>query len=154
MKRNNKGFTLVELIVVLAIMGIVAALIGLSVSTSNSAKAQRCAVSVNALISKCRADSLGRSGSVYLTISQDATSGEIVCVHSDGTTTVTDKFPGKGVSVTCTTTSTAPLTTLTLSFARSTGAQNCTPTCTTITFTSGRTYTITLVPLTGNHRLT
>jgi len=153
LKHNNKGFTLVELIVVIAIMGIVAALIGLSASTSNSAKAERCAASVNALISKCRADSLGRSGTFSLTISQDASSGEIVCVRLDGTTTVTDRFPGKGVSISFTTSASPAPTSLTLSFARSTGAQNCTPTCTAITFTSGRTYTITLVPSTGNHRL-
>lgn len=155
MKSNNKGFTLVELIVVMAIIAIFTAIVGLSISTLNSAKAERCAASVNSLISKCRADSLGRTGSSYLTISLDD-KGNIVCEHSDGANVSTDAFPASGVSVLFTTTSTYALTTansLTLSFDRSTGAQN-SPSYTAITFTSGRTYTITLVPSTGYHKLT
>ena len=161
MKNNNKGFTLVELIVVMAILGIVATLTALSVGASNSARAEQCATSVNSLISKCRAGSLSQSVNVQLTISFDG-NGNIVGEYSEGGVPVsTDTFPGRGITVLCTTiVSNSPTTNaltktnpLTLSFDRSTGAQKNSPACTAISFTSTRTYTITLVPSTGYHHL-
>ena len=163
MKNNNKGFTLVELIVVMAILGIVATLTALSVAASNSARAEQCATSVNSLISMCRSRSLSRAGDVQLTISLDG-NGNIVGEYfknGDGVPVSTDTFPGRGITVLCTTIvsnspTTNALTTenpLTLSFDRSTGAQKNSPTCTAISFTSTRTYTITLVPSTGYHHL-
>lgn len=164
MKRNNKGFSLIELIVVMLIIGIVTTFVSVAVSTSNSANAKRCASSVNSLISQCRAESLGRTGTVYLTISLDS-NRNIVCTHSNGSAVVTDTFPGRGTAVSYTTDNSGAKTAvtltssnpLTLSFNRSTGGQNYQPDgvsyCTAITFTSGRTYTITLVPSTGTHKL-
>ena len=162
MKSDNKGFTIIELIVVMLIIGIVTTIVGLNISTTSSAKAKRCATSVNSLISKCRADSLGRSGNVYLKLSLDS-DGNIVCEHSDGTTVSTETFSGSGISVTYTTTAgkvalgSDALHSLTLKFNRSTGGQNFQADgvsyCTAINFTSGRTYSITLVPSTGTHKL-
>ena len=164
LKRNNKGFTLIELIVVMLIIGIVTTFVGVTVSTSNSANAKRCASSVSSLISQCRAESLGRTGIVYLTISLDSNKN-IVCTHSNGSTVTTDTFLGRGTTVTYTTDISGAKTTvtltssnpLTLSFNRSTGGQNCQSDgvsyCTAITFSSGQIYTITLVPSTGTHKL-
>ena len=160
MKSRNSGFTIVELIVVMLIIGIITVIAGLSVSTSTAAKTQRTAASIDSLISKCRTDTLGRSGSVYLTLSLDS-NGDIVCTHSDGTNVSADTFSGKGISVTYQTTITPSVAltssnSLTLSFNRSTGGLNMQSGayCTSIIFTGGRTYTIVLVPSTGNHSLT
>ena len=146
----------------MAIIGIIVGIVGLTISTSSSAKAERCATSVNSLISKCRAESLGRTGNVYLTISLDS-NGNVLCTHSNGTTVSTETFPGVGVTVKYTST-TGPVVlntsgnSLTLSFIRSTGGQKSQSTteeiyCTSISFTSGRTFTIELVPSTGTHKL-
>ena len=164
MKDNNKGFSIIELLVVMAIIAIVSVIAGVSISASNTAKTERTAASINALISKCRADCLGRTGSVYLTISLDS-NGDIVCLQSDGTTVSTETFSGTATSVSYTTKlgSADPVEVslsghpLTLSFNRSTGGLN--PQsggsyCTSIIFTGGKSFTIVLVPSTGTHSLT
>ncbi|MEA4821618.1 MAG: prepilin-type N-terminal cleavage/methylation domain-containing protein [Erysipelotrichales bacterium] len=164
MKRNNKGLTLVELIVAMAIISIITVIIGLSVSASSSAKTEKTAASVDALISKCRAGCLGRAGDVHLTISLDGT--DIVCdYYEDGAVVSTDTFSGSGIAVSYimtpagseagTTTVLSESTSLTLSFHRSTGSLTAQAGsyCTSISFTGGRTYTIELFPITGAHRL-
>ena len=162
MKNENSGFTLIELIAVVVMIGIIATIMGMSVTTVSSAKAQRCAKSVDALISKCRVGCLGRSGDVHLTVSLDG-SGNIKGEYSEnGVVIRTETFAASGVTVSYTTSAgTIALSgqPLTLSFNRSTGGQNFqsdgTSYCTAIKFTGGgRTFTIKLVPSTGNHKLT
>lgn len=159
MKNNNKGFTLVELIVVIAIIGVVASMTSLSFSTVSSKRAERCATSVDSLISRCRLGCISHSGNTYLIITLDSDKNIVGEYYENGVKVSTDTFPGKGTTVTYTTTAgTVSLASkpLTLSFNRATGAQNFQTDgvsyCTAITFTSGKVYTITLVPSTGNHK--
>ncbi len=160
--RAQEGFTLIELIVVMAIMVVVTGLVSLSVSAVNSATVKQSAVSVDYLISKCRAGCLGRSGNVYLTLSVDGSGNIIGQYYENDALVSTDTLPGQNIIVSCTTTtrtfelSDEPLT---LSFDRSTGAQKSQSLteeiyCTSINFLSARSYTIKLVSLTGNHSLT
>ena len=162
MKTNNKGFTMVELIVVMLIIGIITVIVGLTISTSTSARAEGTASSVNALISKCRAGCLSKTGNVYLTLAVD--NGSLVCRYYENDILVsTDTFEANGIAVSVSTMLNGPPTTraltatpFRLSFNRSTGAQ--TPqsdgsNCTALKFTGGRTYTVELVPSTGSHRL-
>jgi len=163
MKKHNAGFTLVELIVVMAILGVVSLTLGLSVSTSTSARAEKTAQSVNLLIAKCRAGCLSKSGDVHLTLSMSG--DDLLCQYfENGTLVSSDLLAMSGITVSYATkktdadpvTTSLALTPLTLSFDRSTGAQTARSDgsyCTAITFAGGRTYAIMLVPSTGLHKL-
>jgi len=161
LKNKNSGFTLVELIAVVLMIGVVATIIGMSVATVSSAKAQRCANSVDSMISKSRADCLGRAGDVHLTISLDSNGNIRGDYYENGVISRTETVPASGVAVSYTTSAgTVALSDfpLTLSFSRSTGGQNFQSDgisyCTAIKFTSGgKTFSIKLVPSTGNHKL-
>ena len=160
MKINNKGFTLVELIVVVVIIGVLAGMIGVSVSSVSSARARRCAESVDMLISKCRVGALSHTGDVKLELSLDSKGNLVGSYYEGGILTSSETIPASGVLVSCTigsaTLTLSSATTLALSFDRVTGAQKAQPDgsmCTAIRFESSRSYTIELVPSTGSHKL-
>ena len=165
-KRNNRGLTLIELIVVIAIIGVVAGLVGLTVGTAVSAKAQSAAASVNILISKCRTGNLSKTsaiGETFLTLSVEDDK-LLARYYENGSLVSTDSFSASGITISYTTKkgveepvkkalADGPLT---LSFNRSTGGLK--PgddgaSCTSILFDAGRVFTIKLVPVTGMHRL-
>lgn len=162
MKRNSAGFTLVELVVTVAILGVLVGITSMSISTVFSARARRCATEIDAYLSMCRVNSMSRAGDIKMKLYADE-DGSIrgryfendiekdAAVFSDARVTV--EYTVGGVPI--------PLTSeypLTLAFNRSTGGlmpQN--PSgdvpvyCTAISISSSRTYVITLIPSTGNH---
>ena len=163
MLTDKKGFTLVELIVVIAIIGIVAGLIGVSTSSVSSARARQCSESIDTLISKCRIDCLSRAGEFKLIISIDGDGNVVANYYKNGTLVKTDTFSGKGFAVKYTKNLLGAETEvalegnpLTLSFDRGTGSQKYQSdgTCyTSISFISSHTFKIELVPSTGSHKL-
>ena len=82
MKKNNRGFTLVELIVVITILAIVSAIVGVSVSTVSSAREKRCAAEINSLLGMTKMKCLSRSGNVYVVIRQEG--NELVYDYYEG----------------------------------------------------------------------
>ena len=68
MKKNDKGFTLIEMLVVIIVIGILASVSALSLNTLNSTSAKSCSSELNAYISKCRVQSLSRAGDIYIMI--------------------------------------------------------------------------------------
>lgn len=71
--KNNKGFTLLELIVVIAILGILAGVMSYSISSVSTTRAKKVTSDLNALISQCRVDTLSGSPSpTYLEIHQES----------------------------------------------------------------------------------
>lgn len=160
LKINHKGFTLVELIVVVVLIGVLAAMIGASVSSVSSVRARRCAESVDMLISKCRVGAISHTGEVKLELSLDSKGNVVGSYYEGGILVSNETIPASGVSVSCTvgssTLALGSAALLSLSFDRVTGAQRAQPDgsmCTVIRFESSRSYTIELVPSTGSHKL-
>jgi prepilin-type N-terminal cleavage/methylation domain-containing protein len=71
MKRNNRGFTLVEILVVVAILGALIGIISMSVSSVFSERAKRCASEADAYISMCKVNCMSRAGDIYIVLDVD-----------------------------------------------------------------------------------
>ena len=75
-KSNNQGFSLVELVIVMAIMAIVVTTVGLSISLVSGRKVKKCADEIVSTIERTRVLALGKEqGQVEFILSQD-TSGD------------------------------------------------------------------------------
>ncbi len=85
-KLNNCGFTLVEMIVVILIVGIISAGAIISLSTINRAKANGCTEKLVKLLDQTRMDSMSRvDGAVELVISKEGNTYYGTLYVSDGT---------------------------------------------------------------------
>ena len=76
-KSNNQGFSLVEMIIVIAIMAIVVTTAGLSISVVSGRKVKKCADEIATTIERARVLALGKDqGQVEFILSQDTSTGE------------------------------------------------------------------------------
>jgi prepilin-type N-terminal cleavage/methylation domain-containing protein len=175
--RNNRGFSLLELIVAVALIAISLTVLSLSISEIFASNAKECANQLDALLSQCKVDAMSQSGNVYLEVYQD-TDGVHAKIINDKNPTVplVDQKIGKNSlsvqyqdSAGTTPHSIPSSDPLYLSFDRTTGAfldlYRCqrlvgTPSvssgvfCAKLTVSSGRkTINITLYPSTGGHIL-
>lgn len=72
-KSNDRGFSLVEMVIVIAIMAIVVTTAGLSISMVSGRKVKKCADEIVSTIERTRVLSLGKDqGQVEFILSQDA----------------------------------------------------------------------------------
>lgn len=102
LKLNNSGMTLLEIIVVIAILAIMAGGVSLSINVAFSRDASQCASKLNDALYEARMDSMSKPGAFYLEIRME--SGEYVAVINDGTNDVySEKLSenGKISSITC-----------------------------------------------------
>jgi len=170
-KRKNAGFTLIELIVVIAILGILAGAATYSIGAVSSNRAKKFAYSLDAMLSECRVDTLSGSPSpTYLKLSY-ADGRFLGTLYEGGSEKSSEVFGGSGLTCTFTAGSASAAVgetqSLCLGFSRSTGAflpledvtnggtavnGTLSGDCTLITVASGAgSYVVTLVPNTGYH---
>lgn len=151
--KSNKGFTLIELIVVIVIMGILSTILIISISASFSANAKKSAVEINSYIGRCRTDCMSKSGNTIFKLSLNGENKIIGTLYHDSSCIDSTVLGGSRVS--CEIINKDGKSALTqdgvqISFNRSTGGEITEITDITLTG-GGRTYTIKIVPSTGNH---
>ncbi len=151
-KLDNRGFTLTELIVVIAILGVLAGALTASVGQISSKQTRKFVNDCNVLISRCRVETLSGApaDTTFVKLYKDG-DYYYVSFTKGGRELEKQKLESKNAECTykLSGTDTDPATTpLTLSFDRTTGAlkQECTQIC-----VSGQ--KITLVPATGYHTI-
>lgn len=67
--QRNRGFSMIELIVVIALLGVAVTLVGGSISQIFSLDQRQCATELNSAISRCKVGAMSRAGDVYLKLS-------------------------------------------------------------------------------------
>ena len=141
--RNNKGFSLVELIVVIAVLATLTGIMVGSIGIVGRTKAKAAAQTVDAMLSRCKMENLSGQD-CYITVSGNTAS----IVRRDGSVMET-KAVDSSVSVTLT-----PADCSYVGFDMKTGAVLGGCTSISVLNSNGQAvYTIRLISLTGEHSI-
>ena len=121
-KTDNSGFTLMEMIVVIAIIAVMLTIAGLSLSVVFSTDAKKTAASVSSALSTCRENNRSREGKqTFLALKCDEAGRLEAALVVNGAISDTKRISSKNVSVTVDGTELSGDTTLYVSFYRGTG---------------------------------
>ena len=100
--RKNKGYSLIELVVVIALLAILSTIVVSSIMSINTSEASKCVSNINSLVTKGKVNSMSRATDVVVVIRFDGTNflGE----YYEGTHLVSTEVMGSSrVAVTYTT---------------------------------------------------
>jgi prepilin-type N-terminal cleavage/methylation domain len=95
---GNKGFSLVELIVIIAIVAVSAGATTISMSSLYSFHVKQCAYDIDALLSKCKVGVMSKEGNVYLRL-YNGTDGIYCEYYEAGIAVANEKIAKDTVSI-------------------------------------------------------
>ncbi len=152
--KNNKGFTLIELIVVISLMVIIAGVSSRTLGTVSNQELKDFANNYDSMLSQCQIETM--SGLPQAQLEIVISDGEYRAILYSGTEVIKSQFLGE-THLTCEYDGTK-LTTgtkLVVKFDRSTGEITTNPSFKKLSVSNKRgTYNVELVPQTGYHKVT
>ncbi len=83
--KENRGFTMVEVLVVLSVLAVVFGISSLSLGIQPATEAKKVSYSIDSMISRTKAGTLARAGDVYMEIQCDASGKIILNYYEDDT---------------------------------------------------------------------
>ncbi len=98
-RQNNKGFTMVEFIVICSIMAVILSVAGMSMAIKPSSEAKQAASSIDSLLSRCKMGVLTKTGNVYMEINSDAKGVISLRYYEDSRLISTETVTSGGVTV-------------------------------------------------------
>ncbi len=129
MVKNNRGFTMVELLIVVAIIAVLSGITAMSLSVVSSSDVRETTGDIYSLISRCKVETLSGKVSPQLVISFDATEGAYYgTIHIEGVANARERVGEAGMTIGHTVSSSATVhnvtaeVPLTITFNRETGA--------------------------------
>ncbi len=96
---NNKGVTLVELLVVVSIMSVLLSVVGISMAITPSTEAKRTIASIDSTISRTKVGTLTKTGDVYMEIYSDDRGAIWVKYYENDQVISSDKLSSGNVTV-------------------------------------------------------
>ena len=154
--KNNRGFTLIELIVVIAVMSIIAGVSSSVISSVSKQELKNFVNSYDAMLSECKIETL--SGMKNPSLSIVVEDGEYRAVLYENGVVVKKEYLGEDY-LTCkfyTSDGTENTGTLTIRYDRTTGTMTTSPSGVSkvsVSNKKGTTYSVELIPQTGYHRV-
>ncbi len=96
MKKNNKGFSLVELIVIIAIMAVLSISVVSYIGMVGNSEVRKCAKELNSHMSQTKVCAMSRSSAQLIVYANDS---GVYVVSKQGTSSKTEKIGKAGISV-------------------------------------------------------
>lgn len=159
-RQNNKGYSLVEIIIVVAIMAIMVSVVSYGLSFASGRAADECARKLTSSLQHARTATMGKYKTT-ITIRKDAngiwadetvTTADAATGGAGTATTTTTKIGDAKVDISFSETGDVASTPVTFEFNRGSGALTTYADRAAVSFTvskAGKTYTVEIVPITG-----
>lgn len=158
MKEKRQGFSLMELVIVIAIMAILTSLMALSLGYLRTADAKGVAYGINSSLSDLKSRTMSKSGAVYMHLLEHE--GSYYAVYTDSNAPVSvgagagvpgEELGSSAVTVVCDGTQLPAGGDVCFALRRKDGAFTEGPQKIDVTAQNGTEYTVYLIPATGRH---
>lgn len=82
--KSNAGFSMIELLAVLAISALIMGVAGFSLAMTPASQAKKCTLNFDAMMTRTRSGTLAKEGAVYMEIKMDSVGRVVLNYYEDG----------------------------------------------------------------------